>query len=173
MGTLPGGGEGCLFQTLKCRIWAGRAAYPILCGEREFQQFLWSKQEIKEGMKAAASRNPDLLQERLHLIERKVQESFPSHLLIFSPVCQRNRKAELVFEFLLKLYTLKGFFWIAGDSQATSTGGRALSWNPWFKRVVWTKTQLLKSSACRCGIQEFPETKNQECREELQAHGAK
>lgn len=76
--------------------------------EREFQQFLWSKQEIKEDLKVAASRNPDLPQEWLHLIERKVQKLLPSHPLIFSPVCQRNRKAELGFEFLLKLYTLKG-----------------------------------------------------------------
>lgn len=104
----------------------------------------------------AASRSPDLLQEWLHLIERRVQRLLHSHPFIFSPVCQRNRKAEVGFEFLLKLW--KGL-WRAGGSQATVTTGRALSWSPCFKRVVWAKTQLLKSSGG--AIQGFSETKSQ------------
>lgn len=149
MGTLPGGGEGCLFQTLKCRNWAGRAAWPHFMLRERIPAVSLEQTGDKGRHESGTSRSPDLLQEWLHLTERKVQKSFPSHPLIFSPVCQRNRKAELGFEFLLKLYTLKGSSWMAGDSQATWTGGRALSWSPWFKRVVWAKTLLLKSSGCQ------------------------
>lgn len=94
------GRKGCLIQSSNAGLGQEEQPDPVLCWEGEFQQFLWNKQEIKEGLEVAASRSPDLLQEWLHLIERKVQRLFPSHPLISVQFCQRNRKAELGFEFL-------------------------------------------------------------------------